>query len=580
MKCDKCGFEHNSRSECPKCGQRVVYVNEEYQKRREEWERTHKDNMEQNASELPFIMHSTREDYDRRHGKDRATNLDDDYAVKDKKDMSFSLIFQRFISAILSFFSNINKKRKKKTSEKIDESGNKNTVFKKRYTGKKKIISVIAACAVLLVMAIVAVLIVNSNKDRSHVAYFDGNIMHFSDGSHIDNLGNSVVTRAANDAYLFTGDSSIIRCVSNKVETIPVENASLMAFSMDLSRVMYQTDEGVFITDFESTKKLIEFDKSGADTSCILSDNGNYGAFTICMDSDDFSMGEYITYYVDRDMNAIEIMRDFNSKELIKIDDDGRLIYTDMTTAAYGIVNARQLKSYKDGTTAVLVENFENYHIYGDKFCYIDKAENLYCFDIVSGTGRQLDMDVTAFLDNELDSEMIVYVKTKGIYAYLEDKTRFLSSCQGDFKVFYSSSKDIFACLKNGKLYNKKGELICAVNSEKDVLDMTDAFVILDKEGNLFKYDMIRADIEKNVSFVTAIENSNAIAYGIGDKIYIFRADKENSEVLVNMNEGCKKLIYSGKKYYYLTGDDTLYKISKKNKYEKLSVVKDVFLEN
>ena len=42
MICDKCGFEHNSRSVCPKCGERVVYVNEDYLKRRQEWEEAQK----------------------------------------------------------------------------------------------------------------------------------------------------------------------------------------------------------------------------------------------------------------------------------------------------------------------------------------------------------------------------------------------------------------------------------------------------------------------------------------------------------------------------------------------------------
>lgn len=63
MICDKCGFEHNSKSVCPKCGARVIYVNEDYLRRKEEWEKAQKAGT---AGALPpGIMHSTREEHDR-----------------------------------------------------------------------------------------------------------------------------------------------------------------------------------------------------------------------------------------------------------------------------------------------------------------------------------------------------------------------------------------------------------------------------------------------------------------------------------------------------------------------------------
>ena len=68
MICDKCGFEHNSKSVCPKCGARVIYVNEDYLRRKEEWEKAQKAGT---AGALPpGIMHSTREEHDREKGRD------------------------------------------------------------------------------------------------------------------------------------------------------------------------------------------------------------------------------------------------------------------------------------------------------------------------------------------------------------------------------------------------------------------------------------------------------------------------------------------------------------------------------
>ncbi|MBQ8729659.1 MAG: hypothetical protein IJY81_00455 [Lachnospiraceae bacterium] len=42
MICHKCGFEHNSDKECPKCGATVIKVNEEYLKRKKAYEESGK----------------------------------------------------------------------------------------------------------------------------------------------------------------------------------------------------------------------------------------------------------------------------------------------------------------------------------------------------------------------------------------------------------------------------------------------------------------------------------------------------------------------------------------------------------
>ena len=50
MICDKCGCEHNSKSTCPKCGAPVVYVNEDYLRRKKEWEEAQKKGSEPKTS--------------------------------------------------------------------------------------------------------------------------------------------------------------------------------------------------------------------------------------------------------------------------------------------------------------------------------------------------------------------------------------------------------------------------------------------------------------------------------------------------------------------------------------------------
>ena len=173
MICDKCGFEHNSKSVCPKCGARVVYVNEEYQKRRKEWEESQK-----NQAIPPLIMHSTREDYDRRHGNDRTTNLD--RANKEDRSEKAGLSFDvsQIISKLGKFFSGLGKR----ISAAVSTLKEKKDKAKKRSNFKQKRIIAIAGAVLLTVIAAIVIITVIRHRDRSRVAYYDGKYMYSGTG--------------------------------------------------------------------------------------------------------------------------------------------------------------------------------------------------------------------------------------------------------------------------------------------------------------------------------------------------------------------------------------------------------------
>lgn len=73
-----------------------------------------------------------------------------------------------------------------------------------------------------------------------------------------------------------------------------------------------------------------------------MSDNGKYYVLTTSGESDDFSSGESSFYIGDSDGNLTLISRDNNDKDVLRVYDDGSVVYIDMETGDYGIVNSRK----------------------------------------------------------------------------------------------------------------------------------------------------------------------------------------------------------------------------------------------
>ena len=105
MKCDKCGFEHNNRNACPKCGARVIFVNEDYARRRKEWEEANRNGKQSNIP--PGIMYSTKEEHDMKHGRDRIVNIKEEGP---DSGLSFVALKDKIIKAIATVIVKCRKK--------------------------------------------------------------------------------------------------------------------------------------------------------------------------------------------------------------------------------------------------------------------------------------------------------------------------------------------------------------------------------------------------------------------------------------------------------------------------------------
>ena len=571
MICDKCGFEHNSKSVCPKCGARVVYVNEEYQKRRKEWEESQK-----NQAIPPLIMHSTREDYDRRHGNDRTTNLD--RANKEDRSEKAGLSFDvsQIISKLGKFFSGLGKR----ISAAVSTLKEKNDKAKKRSNFKQKRIIAIAGAVLLTVIAAIVIITVVRHRDRSRVAYYDGKYMYSGTGDRlIDTESNNVViTEVANDVFLLSSNQRIVTCVRGKENVLEVKNADVMAYSGDLDKLLYSLADGVYLYDGDESVKLCSFTGQGADSSSMMSDNGEYGVFTICSDSDDFSSGEYTTYFFANDSELVQIAKDYNSKEIIDVSDDGKVIYTDMATADYGIINSREIKIYSAGENRTLVDNAVQFKKVGEDIFYTDSVNNLNRVGIDGGKKSQVDMDVDILLGNEIDSTDVIYSKKSGIYRLKDNKPQLLAKQSGNVIVYYDSKTDIYLCRQERTVYNEKNEAVCTLMNDSSMVWTDEGVLLLDDDGNLGLYDTILEKIDEGVSFVTKVENGRGFIFGKDGATYLVKKNGKKAKRLLGFDEGCKKIIYSRKKYYLMNGDSILYRISKKDKYDTIGKVNELYL--
>ena len=102
--------------------------------------------------------------------------------------------------------------------------------------------------------------------------------------------------------------------------------------------------------------------------------------------------------------------------------------------------------------------------------------------------------------------------------------------------------------------------------------------LLLDDDGNLGLYDTILEKIDEGVSFVTKVENGRGFIFGKDGATYLVKKNGKKAKRLLGFDEGCKKIIYSRKKYYLMNGDSILYRISKKDKYDTIGKVNELYL--
>ncbi len=581
MICDKCGFEHNNKSACPKCGARVIYVNEDYLKRRQEWEEAKKNGNADNALP-PGIMHSTKEEHDaggrktvqQKEGGSEMTGLSFD---------KFKTWLVRVIAVIITFYNKHFKKKRGANNPvirelKFDDSPetldtSKLVVSHKIYKDKRKKIALFALAGVIVIALIIIVVNIILHRDKSKVFYFDGQNGYYVTDTDNEVFGSAdglTVIAGDDDCFLGYGKTGIYICQNGKVTTIEADNPSLVAYNESFSCVIYTENNMTMQWTLDGKKELgIEKDTNFT-KACQVSDNGKYYVLTACETIEDVSA--YTLFYGNYEGDIIPIETDENEKNIIDVCDDGSVVYLSMETAEYGIINNRNLYYYQDSITCI-AENIDKVKLKADKsgIYYIDMAGKLYEADYSNITAPvKIDTEVTDFAVNELSDTEVYYMKEDGGYTFVKDEPVKIANTDLTSIVFYyNKDNDYLYFTDASSMYfvQKTGATGQKIFSLKDSAPIyrDKSLLALDDAGNIHKLTSGDEIILENVENIVEIEGSDGFAYTSNNAVYIRSEVDKKSKKAVDC-KSCRQIAFSHKKYYILDDDNTFWEVSKKIK--------------
>lgn len=589
MICDKCGFEHNSKSVCPKCGARVIYVNEDYLRRKEEWEKAQKAGT---AGALPpGIMHSTREEHDREKGRDTVVSRESYGRQNTQKGgsetagLSFDVVrnvILKAVAGVIVFFKKHFGRRKPAEvirelkfddgKETLDTS--KLVVSHKIFKDKLRPVFITAAAVVFAAVAAVVIINVIRNIDHSRVFYYDGKYAYLSDDT--DNAlwgstdGGMTIASAGDSAVIGYDADGIYMYSSGRKYTVQASISSVAAYNEQLTGVIYTTsDGGVFYTDGKDSLKIDIDVAQGFTHACKVSDNGKYYVLTTSGESDDFSSGESSFYIGDSDGNLTLISRDNNDKDVLRVYDDGSVVYIDMETGDYGIVNSRKIMRYADDSVTQITDGLSKYRTSGDEIYYLT-TDGKICMTEMNQNGpvTALDFEVQDLSDNLAGTgKGIIYRKDDGYYyAGADSEAIRINKCKDDADCIWYEENIINSYICDGEFYSAGGisdKALFEINDPgKAVYSAESGYIAaVSSDGNLHIVSGSSDRETAEADSVSEIANHKGVIYTKDKTAYLLLKPDGRPKKLADISGGVVSAFYSGRRYYIVNDKNILYNV-------------------
>lgn len=589
MICDKCGFEHNSKSVCPKCGARVIYVNEDYLRRKEEWEKAQKAGT---AGALPpGIMHSTREEHDREKGRDTVVSRESYGRQNTQKggsetaglsfDVVRSVIIKAVAGVIVFFKKHFGRRKPAEVIRELKFDDGKETldtsklvVSHKIFKDKPRPVFITAAAVVFAAVAAVVIINVIRNIDHSRVFYYDGKYAYLSDDT--DNAlwgstdGGMTIASAGDSAVIGYDSDGIYMYSSGRKYTIQASISSVAAYNEQLTGVIYTTsDGGVFYTDGKDSLKIDIDVAQGFTHACKVSDNGKYYVLTTSGESDDFSSGESSFYIGDSDGNLTLISRDNNDKDVLRVYDDGSVVYIDMETGDYGIVNSRKIMRYADESVTQITDGLSKYRTSGDEIYYLT-TDGKICMTEMNQNGpvTALDFEVQDLSDNLAGTgKGIIYRKDDGYYyAGADSEPIRINKCKDDADCIWYEENIINSYICDGEFYSAGGtsdKALFEINDpDKAVYSAESGYIAaVSSDGNLHIVSGSSDRKTAAADSVSEIANHKGVIYTKDNTAYLLLKPDGRPKKLADISGGVVSSFYSGRRYYIVNDKNILYNV-------------------
>ncbi|MCM1307389.1 MAG: hypothetical protein NC223_02185, partial [Butyrivibrio sp.] len=459
-------------------------------------------------------------------------------------------------------------------------------LVKIRRRSKKRFKPAFAAAAVTAALlaagVIVAICIArNRDTDKSRVFIYDGKSGFYADDADnplIADANGTLELDAVCGAYFIAHDGGAVYIGGNGgIRKTEAESPRIIAYNETASLAVYEADGRTHILTAENDA-VLELDKRGGFTdACAVSADGSCFVLTVCEGGDDFAPGEYTVYFGDSGGGLREIMRDYNEKEIISLDGGGRLVFADMETADYGIINGRTLSVWeKDGDGArTVMEDISDLGFDEERriVYFLTANGELYRWDTSGEAPALIDREVSSLCKNSASGERdgAIYRKDDGFYLCDGGKTRRLFDAECASPEFYFDyGQDFLYYRDTDMIYNVSlgksvsCEPVCTLKSAESLLYYPQGGTLLavDSYSTLWELGASREPLGQNVSFVSAVGNDGGIAYGSDGRL-MYRAQDGKPVTLSEEINVADSFVFSRGKIYFRSGDKTAYRVSR-----------------
>ena len=529
MKCHKCGYEYSAGSACPKCGAGAILVNEDYLRRKREYEESGKISI----GNVEFKKSDDDSEFVEAEDLDPVDVLKDAY--KKMKEKGNSVIKNGTKRRTAKRSKGVKKNSAQKDNgrhKKVKVSKSSGTrkaddgrkrKLNKFMSGHRKAVAGILGAVLLAVIFAAAVLVWFSDRNKDCVYLV-------SDGTLYD---DSRVTLLVNDDELYL--------YRNKKKTvISREKADLLLYNSDFSGVMYSDSEGVnYRFNGKNTRLYKDFGANVID--CFISSTGSNIAYVV------YEQGVYVLYSFYNDEIKV-VSQGSGAKEILYASNTGNVVYKDIDYSPLNGVNSLTLMYY-DG----------NRHFVSDSFVdavYVEKSNSIL---LLSKENELLSVK----LAEDMNAELILSDADK---LYTQK-----SNC-----VYDASGKEYIPSEYNQSVLVSSGGLLKQVTLE-DVKTKTINFVSVGEGIIFFENTFLRTEndvlIAENGTTVAKLGKGTEIIYdeygnrllyvGENEKLTQYAQGKE--KVLSKEKLGICHSIAAGDKIICVADSDNVCRLFKKN---------------